>query len=595
MAQQPGQKAVQGGKHIGQVLKEEGVDVYFGIGGGHINPEMIGMGMSGIKLVHCRHEQAGGYAADAYARASGKLGVCVGTAGPGMTNTVSAVAQAYFCKSPVLAIYGQYSTIEDGRGAMQESRADQITNSITKWTRRIVSPYTLAYMTKKACRDAMTYPQGPVALEIPLDIVRTRSTLSQQVGWVPNAYKEPAPPAADAASVEAAVRLLLSAQRPVIAGGEAIFWSHAEKELQEFVELVNVPVITRRVGRGAVPEDHPLAFSGRARGEILRSADVACIIGLNLGMLEGFGAWAAKLKLIQITESKSDIETAAPTEMIILASPKAALQQMIAFVKENYKNGVPRKEAWLKQVDDTKKKDLARLNATIAQYKGKAPIHPSVLADEVCEFLDKDATIILDSFTASHYFTERFVSKHSGGVLDSGTFAGVGHGVGMGIGAQLARPGKQVVAVMGDGGMGLGGFDIETAVRSEAPVCYLLNNNSAWMSAFSPLNIKAMPTVGVKPDYCPTFMVPTRYDQLFAAMGAYTERVDKPEDIKPALERAFKSGKTSVLDVMVDRTAQLTSGAGVVPIEQRIKGMLAMMDPEDFPDDIRAKYIDGKV
>ena len=464
MAQQATQKAVQGGKHMGMVLKEEGVEFFAGIGGGHIFPEVVGMGMAGIKMVHCRHEQTAAYIADGYARASGKVGVCVGTAGPGMTNTISGIAHAYCCKSPVVAIYGQHGAVEDGRGPFQEAFADRMLPSVTKWTRRIISPYTIAYMTKKAIRDALTYPQGPVAIEIPRDVAAMRSTPSEQLGYVPNAYKEPAPAAADEASVEAVVKILLSAQRPVIAGGEAVFWSHAEKELQEFVELMSIPVITRRVGRGAVPEDHPLAFSGRARGQILRAADVACIIGLNLGFLEGYGAWAAKLKLVQITESRNDIETTAPTEMIIIASPKAALRQMIDCARDLVKKA-PGKEAWLRHVDDIKKKDLERLNEHSTVNRNNAPIHPAVLAKETCDFLDKDATIVLDGLTASHFFTERFVAKHCGAVLDSGTFGGVGHGIGMGIGAQLARPGKQVLVAMGDGGMGLAGFDVETAVR----------------------------------------------------------------------------------------------------------------------------------
>ncbi len=178
------EKSVQGGKHIGRVLKEEGVEYYFGVTGGHIFPTQVGMGMAGIKMIHCRHEQAAGYAADAYARASGKVGICIGTAGPGMTNQISAIATAYFCKSPVVAFYGQHRTYEDGRGGLQESRADQILNSITKWTRRIIDPKTIAYFTKKACRDAMTYPQGPVALELPENIVSVRTPNSARINII---------------------------------------------------------------------------------------------------------------------------------------------------------------------------------------------------------------------------------------------------------------------------------------------------------------------------------------------------------------------------------------------------------------------------
>jgi len=591
--QTPAERAVQGGKHIGAVLKEEGVKYYFCVTGGHIFPIQAGIGLQGILMIHCRHEQAAGYAADGYARSSGKVGIAMGTAGPGATNMFSAVAQAYFAKVPMVAIMGEHGTNEDGRGALQELRPDQIFNAVTKWTRRIVDPTVMALWVKKAVRDAMTYPQGPIVLSYPRNIQGIRTTLSQQAGYVPNAYPEPPLAFGDPKAVEMAVKSLLGAARPVIAGGEDIFWSHAEDELREFVELTNVPVITRRNGRGAVPENHPLAFSGRARGTILRSADVAMTIGLSLGFLEGYGAWASKLKLIQVTQTRSDLESTAPTAQIVIGNPKAVLRQMIDYVRQNYKQGVPKKADWLKQVDDVKMKDRQRLNEDAEANKNNRPMHPSWVAKEACEILDKDATIILDGFTSSHFFTERFEAKHSGAVLDAGTYAGVGHGVGMGVGAQLARPGKQTLVIMGDGGMGLGGFDVETAVRSKLPVVYLVSNNSAWMAGSGILYVKAMPVLGEQDDWNHWFMHPTRYDQVFAAMGAYTERVDDPAQIKASIQRAFehavKEGRPAVVDCVVDRVTLPTAGAGKPPsIEERIKAT-SYFDPEDVPD--QYKYL----
>lgn len=577
------EKALQAGKHIARVMKEEGVDYIFGVVGGHLNPWLVGCGMAGIKMAHMRHEQAGAYAADAYARASGKVGCCFGTAGPGMTNTVSAIAQAYYCKSPVVAFYGQHYVTQDGRGALQEAFADQVLPSLTKWTKRIIEPHLFAYFVKKAFRDALTYPQGPVAIEMPFDTQMVRTPLSGQMGFIPDSYKPPRPDQGDPESVEQAVKLLLAAERPVIAGGEDIFWSQASDELKEFVELTQIPVITRRVGRGAVPEDHPLAFKGRARGKILRSADVACTIGLNLGYLEGFGAWAKNAKLIQITQTRSDIEFTAPTEMVIIGNPKAVLKQMIDCAKDLIK-GSPKKEAWLKQFNEIKAAEQKRMDDIAAQVKNNKPIHPSWVAAAAVQVLDKDSTIILDGFTSSAYITERVVAKHAGAVLDSGTWAGVGHGVGMGIGASLARPGTQVLVIMGDGGMGLGGFDVESAVRCQTTPVYLVSNNSAWMAAIGPMYRGAMHTVGQQDEYTPWSMLPINYAEVFKPMGAYTERVEDPAQLVPALERAFKSGKAAVLDVVVDRTTPHPMVAA------RPAGAPSWMDPEDFPPDLRAKF-----
>jgi acetolactate synthase-1/2/3 large subunit len=583
------EKKISAGKHLGIALREEGVEYYFGVTGGHIFALQAGIGTQGVKMIHCRHEQAGGYAADAYARASGKIGVCFGTAGPGMTNQVSAVAQAYFCKSPMVAIYGQHYSAQDGRGALQEAFAEQTIRPYTKWVKRVINPKLYACLIKKACRDALTYPQGPVALEFPADFSQARTTTAEQESYAPGAYTyaDVPPSCGEPAAVEKAVRALLDAQKPVIAGGEDVRFSNAGNELREFAELTNIPVITRRTARGAVPEDHPLAFSGRVRSPILRASDVACVISLGMNVLEGFGGWTKGRKLVWITQSPSDIESTAPSAAVVIGTPKAVLRQMVDCAKDILKGNKPKREAWLQQVNDMKAKDKQRLIEDAEGNKNNKPIHPAWMAQECLSVLDNNATIILDGYTISHFVTERFLAKHAAAVLDSGTFAGVGHGVGMGIGAQLANPGKQVMVFMGDGGMGLGGMDVETAVRSHTPVVYALNDNRAWMAAWGRLHVKAQPVVGEQDSYTPWFMVPTRYDQVFAAMGAYTERVEDPSQIRAACERAFNSGKAAVLDIVCDRTTAPTAGESRGSLAEQARKRYTFFDPEDLPEDIR--------
>jgi len=587
------ERAVAGGKQIGRVLKEEGVQYMFGLQGGHIWSILVGAGMNGVKMVHFRHEQAGGYAADAYARSSGKVGICFGTAGPGMTNQISGIAQAFYAKSPVVGLYGAHGLMEDGRGSLQEGYAEPTLGKYTKWTKRVPSPNLIAFYVKKAIRDAMTYPQGPVALEFPIDVQLARTTFSQQSGFIDNAYPEPAPPAADADSVEKAVKILLAAERPVIAGGESIFFSHAEDELKEFVELTRIPVITRRVGRGAVPEDHPLAFSGRARGAILRAADVAMTVGLNLGYLEGYGAWAAKAKLIQVTESRGDIEFTAKSALVIIASPKSALRQMIDVAKKQLKKTPVNRDAWLKQVDGIKAQEKQRMNDEAEKVKNNKPLHPAWVAQAALAALDKNATIILDAFTASAYFTERFLGNHSGSVLDAGMVAGIGHGVGMAVGAQLAKPGRQVLAVMGDGGMGLGGMDVESAVRVGTPVVYLVNNNSDYIAGSGVLFNKAVQTPGKHPSHSPWAIMPTNYARMFEACGAFGVRVEDPDKLTEGVRKAFESGRASVVDAVTDNQVgqpNMTRPPG----PQTATGFMSFFDPEDFDEPLRSTIFPPK-
>jgi len=584
------ENSITSGKVMGRVLKAEGVEYMFGLQGGHIWSFLLGAGQSGIKMVHFRHEQAGAYAADAYARTTGKVGLCFGTAGPGMTNQISGIAQAKSAKSPVVAIYGQHGTAEDGRNALQEGYAEKALGQYTKWTARVVSTSMVAYTIKKAMRDAMIYPQGPVAIEMPNDLMNSRTSLAKQQGYIPNAYPEPDPPCPSEASVAKAVKTILAAERPAIAAGEAISYSHAEEELREFVELTNVPVITRRNSRGAVPEDHPLAFSARARGAVLRAADVAVTIGLNLGFLEGFGAWAAKAKLIQITEARTDIEFTAKSEQIIIADPKMALKMMIEYVKKNYKTGVPKKEAWLKQVNEIKAKERARLDEEAEKTKNEKPMNPNWVAKATLAALDKNATIILDAYTASHYFTERFLGQHSGSVLDGAATAGIGHGVAMAVGAYFGNPKRQVLSVMGDGGMGLGGMDVESAVRTGANVVYLVNNNSDYIAGMGPL-FKAIQVPGRQDLVAPWGIVPTNYAKMFENVGAFGIRVEDPAKMTDGVRAALNAGKAAVVDAVV---APIGSASGLVKAGPKLPEFMPFFDAEDFNEPERSYYFPPK-
>lgn len=590
----PEDKSVQAGKHIARIFKEEGVEYYFGLVGGEMYTLMVACGMEGIKLVHVRHEQAGPYAADGYARGSGKVGIAYGTSGPGVTNMVSGIAHAHKSRSPVVCFLGHHSTISDGRDALQECNPDHILPSITKWTRTVLNTQTIAYFTKKAIRDALTWPQGAVCLVFPADIMSRRTTMAQQNGFVPNAYEKPLPPQGNPVAVAKAVESLINAQRPVIAAGQDIFWSHCEDELKEFVELCNIPVITRRQARGAVPENHRLAFKGSARGPILRLSDVACIIGLRLDFLETYGAWAIGKKLIQITQSEGDIETTAPTENIVLGNPKMILQQMIDYVKQNYKNGVPKKDAWLKQVTDLKAADDKKLADELMMVKNNRPLHPAWVADQSLSVLEDDATVILDGRTSSNHTTPRFVAKKSARLLDAGLWAGVGHGVAMGIGAQLARPGKQVLVIMGDGGMGLGGWDFETAVRCQLPVVYQVNNNQVWHAIAGPKFLHAIKLVGEEPTVHPAFMHATNYAQFAECCGGIGIRCEDPKDIAAAHAKAFEMAHAQNRPVIVDLIVDPTVGG---PSETRdYKNMelqrkrLAWLDPEDLDETYRKEF-----
>jgi acetolactate synthase-1/2/3 large subunit len=535
---------------VAKVLKEEGVEWYAGVHGGHLWHLMIEVAKKDIKMYHMRHEQSGVYCAEGWARTTGKPGVCFGTAGAGYGNMVPGIYQAYLSHSPVICLFGQHSTAEDGWGPFQEAYAEPVAAHFTKWTRRIIDPSMAAYFVQKAFRDAMTYPMGPVALEIPANIMgQIAGDENNLRGYMaPGRVAEPSQPAGDPQVVEKAVRMLINAKRPIIVAGDGIFWSKASDELKELVELLSIPVITRRMGRGAVPEDHPLSFGGGFRRPIQMQADVVAIFGLKMNMLEGFGLPprfpAENVKYIQVAEDPEELTTRLPTEISISGSPRQVLRQMIICAKDM--KAKPDRHEWLAFVAKEKEKDRAATQAVIDKVRNNTPIHPDFLASEIVNSLDKDATVILDSFSMSGFFTDKFKSSFAGQLLDAATWSGVGHSVGMGMGAQLGRPGKQVVALLGDGGMGIAGFDIETTARYNLPVCYIVFNNSGWMNP----STQQLIIPEVKDSWC--MMQDIRYDKIFAEMGCYTEYVTEPQDIKPALCRAFASGKTSVVNIIPD-------------------------------------------
>jgi acetolactate synthase-1/2/3 large subunit len=541
---------IYGGEAIGRVLKEEGVEYIFGILGGHVMPLLGGIVKQGIRLIHMRHEQAGVYAADGYARAAGKTGVCFGTAGPGMTNMLSGVAQAHNCRVPVLCLFGQHPTTEDLQEPIQEAYGAEICKSITKWSHRVTEWKILSLSTQKAIRDTMAYPTGPVALEIPLNTLYHSGPASTQISYQPGArFPSPLQTAStgNSETIERVVEMLLAAERPVIVAGEGLHWADAASELNELIQILQIPVMTRRISRGAVPENDPLSFSGRARREILNNSDMAVAIGLRLGYLEGYGSWARRVpRFVQINEAASEIKETIPTDEVIVGHPKLVLRQMIEVVKQE--KNIPVKQDWLNTVQELMKKSREVHRKEAEEAKNGIPVHPAYLAQEIVDFLDDSATIVYDAFTGTYYLTPRIQASFSGQILDAGEYAGVGQGVGMALGAQLARPGRQVLAMMGDGGMGIGGFDVETAIRYKLPAVFLVNNNSTWMAGSFGIYESQF---GKENNWDITPGM--RYDRIFeGAENYHAENVERPEEIRPALERAFNSGKTSVINVVVD-------------------------------------------
>lgn len=542
---------VDGGVLIGRILKEQKIKYMFAVNGGHTFPILANLRDNDIKLIHMRHEQATAYAADGYARVTGTPGVCCVTAGCGLTNAVTGLCVAGLTNSAVVCLSGQHPTTEDYIGSFQEAYGSDVVRTFSKFAKRVLDWSTIEVDLRQAFREALNPPQGVSLLEIPQNILyHTDDEKKQRRGAKVYGLDE-LRSQGDPRQIERAVELIYKAQKPIIAGGDGIFWSSAGPELKELAELTGTPVYCRRAGQGAVDEAHALSIRGAWKKPFTGGADVVMAIGFKFWSGEKFGeppTWSDKATYIQVDASAQRVGWHVPASVGIVGDPKLVLRQMIDKIKEMKLDFSAKRESpWLKQVTEVRANYEQLISDRAKKHANDVPIHPDRLTKDLISVIDKDASLIIDSFTLSGYTSQWFTAHFPGQVVDAGPLAPVGHGVGMGIGVQLGRPGKQVIVVSGDGGLGIGGMDMETAAKYKLPIVTLLWNNSSWGPSF-----ESMPLLKGRTD--PFDMIPgIRYDKVFEPMGVHGEHAEKPDEIIPALERALKSGKTSIVNVVGDK------------------------------------------
>ncbi len=537
-----------GGLTIARALKAENVDAMFGILGAMdlVCEEAEALG---IKHYVMRHEQAGGYAADGYARAARKPGVAYSSMGPGLANVAPGICHAAGASSPVVLLAGTQPPIEEGMYASQEGSAVAMLKDVVKWAHRVVEPATMSHWVRRAFRECIQPNPGPVVLDFSLKLMNLRNT-QEQLKYVRDPSRVAVVPqtAGDPDSVRAVVGTLLRAERPVLIAGDGVYWSDAASELREFAELMQIPTCTRRVARGALPESHPLAFTAAYRRGFLADADTVCLIGHPVtGIDEWFEApdWNHDATWIQIQDVPGNVWYGLPTDHVVIGSSKLVLRQMIAAAKELLVSSkLPSRASWLDKLATTRLFLAERQRTAVERLRGNAPIHPQVLCAEIADFLDPSSTLIYDSFATSAYITSQVRAAYAGQILDAGLFQTLGHSIGMAIGAQVARPGRQVVALIGDGGFGISGMDMETLARYGLPAIVVLYNNSSWGGGawahdlYYPQRNSGAMTQDV------------RYDEMFRVVGCHTEFVTEVAQIRPALDRAFRSGKPALINVI---------------------------------------------
>jgi acetolactate synthase I/II/III large subunit len=535
---------VHGGMLVAKALKREGVEVVFTLSGGHIAAIYDGCVREGIRVMDTRHEQAAVHAAEGWAKVTRRPGVALLTAGPGVTDGVTGIANAYQNCSPVL-IFGGAAPVEQlDRGALQELRHVDLVASITKWSRTVTQTKRLAEYTAMGFREALSGRYGPVFLECPMDTLN--NLIPSEEAVLPGAGHRPARTQADPAAIERAAALLARAERPVIFAGTNVWWDDASAALRELAERVQSPVFLNGSARGSLPPDHPL-FCSLARRTALTEADVIVLAGAKLDFRLGYGQpplIPAAAKIIWLDTLAEDIganrgaEVGLPGHVgLNLAAIAQALGSGASLASHR---------EWLAQIRAAE--DRAREREAALMRSDAQPIHPLRLCADLRDSLDRDAWVIGDGGDIVSYGARVINPWEPGHWLDAGPMGTLGAGTGFAIAAKIAHPDKQVAMLFGDGAFGLNGMEFETMARHNLPIVAVIGNDGQWAQIKHPQ--KAMLGHATAADLRPG----VRYDLMAQAFGCYGELVERPEEIRPAIERAFASGKPAVVNVLTDPT-----------------------------------------
>ena len=537
---------ILGGELLAHAMKQQGLDqMFYVMGGPMLETEATAIKI-GINAIDTRHEQAAALEAHAWTRVRRRPAVCIGASGPGATNLLTGVANAFTDAAPLIAIGGASPRVYFGMEAFQEIDQLAVFKPVTKWAERIYDAKRIPEVLATAVRQAMTGRPGPVYLDLPGDTIGERVD-EDKIAW-PRPFKTLPRSLGDPAAVREAVMLLARAQRPIILGGSGVWWSDAAAAFHAFVDATGIPFYTTPMSRGTVPEDHPLSFLN-ARSSAFQEADVCLVVGTRFNWIIQFARpprFGQDMKVIRIDVDATGMSQNRDVDVPIVGDARAVLEQLSAEAKGTID---PAKYAsWVGKLRVLDAEKAAEHDK--AMSSDEVPIHPLRLCKEVRDFLKRDAILVVDGQEILNFGRQSIPTYVPGHRLNSGTFGTMGVGLPYGVGAKVAKPDTQVVVLHGDGSFGINAMEMDTAVRHRIPVLVVISNNGGW-TADAPWQLP-LPKPG-------RHLGRTRYDRMAMELGAHGELVEKPHEIRPALERAFSSGKPAVVNVMTSEKARATT------------------------------------
>ncbi len=529
---------LHGGRLIARRLKAHGVTKLFTLSGGHIFPIYDGCRAEGIDIVDVRHEQAAAFAAEGWAKVTRTPGVAAVTAGPGVTNAMSAIASAQSNNSPVLVLGGRAPALRWGRGSLQEIDHVPFVRPLTKLAATPDGTAEIPGLVDEALAAAVAPHSGPTFLDFAMDHVFSEAEEPESSAGLAEPWRGAG---ADGNAIERAGALLAQAERPVIMAGTNLYWGHGEVALRALAEQLGIPVFLNGLARGCVPADHELFFS-RARGAALKGADVALVIGVPMDFRLGFGeSFGAETELIAIDVAEPLREHPRTVAAELYGALPATLDALRSAAA-----GGPDRTAWRQQLRTIEDEKRAAEAAELGDER--APLHPMRVYQGLAEVIDRDAIIVCDGGDFVSYAGRVVDSYEPGCWLDPGPFGCLGTGPGYALAAKLARPEKQVVLLLGDGAFGFSGLEFDTLARHGVNVVGVMGNNGIWALEKHPMEFLYGYSVAAE------LRPATRYDEVVRALGGHGELVERPDQLKPALERAFSAGVPALVNALTDPT-----------------------------------------
>ena len=538
---------ITGATLIARSLKQQGINHLFGVVGFPIGPIAAAAQEEGINYVGMRNEQAASYAAQAYGYMTGRPGACVVVTGPGVVHGLAGLANAQQNCWPMILIGGASETYHGGMGAFQEERQVLIATPFCKFAHGIESVRRIPYYVEMATRHAIYGRPGACYLDIPDDIISGECDPDDivQVERVP----EPPRMVAPTENIEAALDVLEGAERPLVLVGKGMAWAHAENEVRDFIDRTQIPFVRSPMGKGVIPDDHPLAASA-ARTLALQQADVIFLMGARFNWIFHFGLpprFAPDVKVIQLDISPEEIGHNKPTEVALVGDGKAIMSQMNQALKGR-QWFYPKDTPWRTSLDEKVSANVAQIQAQVNDDTAPAGYFRALR--DIAAWMPENAILSAEGAGTMDIGLTQLPVSDARACLNAGTYGTMGVGLGHAIAACVVHPDRPVIHLSGDSAIGFSGMEMETLVRYNLPAKIVVLNNGGIGPGMP--EIPENPMMNMKPN---ALIYGARYDKIMEAFGGKGFFVENPKDIPAALDQAMAFPGPALVNILISQSS----------------------------------------